>query len=117
MMETQLFEASVSRIGGVPVIGLSGEINGQAQAALDRAYAEAQLAGAPSIVLDFARVDFINSTGIALIVRLVAAAQKSGTTLVASGLSEHYQNIFEITRLTQYIQIYPDVSAALGGKS
>jgi anti-sigma B factor antagonist len=113
-METGVFEASVSRIGGVPVMEMRGEINSFAQQALDRAYHEARASGDAIILLDFQNVDYINSTGIALIVSLLARAQKSDHSLVACGLSQHYQEIFEITRLTQYIRIFPDVQTALG---
>jgi anti-sigma B factor antagonist len=113
MTEIQVFEARVNLIEGTAVVGMQGELNGFAQAALDQAFAQAQLAPGPVILLDFQQVGFINSTGIALIVQLLARAQKRGQTLVACALSQHYQEIFAITRLSQYIQVYPDVFTAL----
>ena len=46
---------------------------------------------ARTVVLDFADVDYINSTGIALIVGLLAKARRSTATVRAFGLSEHYR--------------------------
>ena len=57
------------------------------------------------ILLNFQEVDYINSTGIALIVGLLAQARKSHRRLVVCGLSEHYQEIFRITRLSDFIEI------------
>ena len=97
----------------MPVIELSGEINSFAQAALDEAYSRAEALPGQTILLDFSRVEYINSTGIALIVNLLRQARSHARGLMASGLSEHYQEIFKITRLSDYIPVYPDVDAAL----
>ena len=51
-------------------------------------------------MLDFAAVDYINSTGIALIVSVLARARAERRKVVASGLSPHYREIFDITRLS-----------------
>jgi anti-anti-sigma factor len=87
-----------------PVLELVGDIDSRADAALQAAWDEAA-AGARTVVLDFARTSYINSTGIALIVQLLANARARGITLSARGLSEHYRTIFEITRLADFITI------------
>src|SRR3712207_8427636 len=68
-MPAKHLEASVRQEPGVAVIYLSGEINGFAQEALDAAYAEAEAESPQTILLNFEGVDYINSTGIALIDR------------------------------------------------
>ena len=96
-------EARVYDELGIAVIELSGDLDRDAEAALDDAYA---LAGpADSIVLDFAGVPYINSTGIAVIVGLLARARTNGQKLSARGLTEHYREIFEITRLADFMTI------------
>jgi anti-anti-sigma factor len=50
-------------------------------------------------------VDYINSTGIALIVGLLGKARAAEVPVAASGLSDHYREIFEITRLSDFITI------------
>ena len=57
------------------------------------------------MLLDFTRVGYINSTGIALIVGLLARARKRGQDVRACGLAEHYREIFEITRLSDFMTI------------
>jgi anti-anti-sigma factor len=68
-------------------------------------------AGATRVVLDFGRVDYINSTGIALIVRLLAEARRDHREGVARGLTDHYREIFRITRLSDYHTIADAPSA------
>jgi anti-anti-sigma factor len=88
---------------GTAVIGLVGDIDRDAGGPLDAAYA--QVSDAPEVVLDFTGVSYINSTGIAVIVGLLARARTTGQALVARGLSEHYRRIFEITRLSDFMTI------------
>ncbi len=96
---------TVRQDAGVATLRLEGRIDREALGALDGAYAEAS-AGNPTVVeLDFAGVDYINSTGIALIVGLLGKARSEGKAVRATGLSEHYRHIFEITRLSDFIEI------------
>lgn len=96
------------------IIELHGEINGFAEEGLEAAYAEAQQGDPSTVLLDFGDVDYINSTGIALIVGLLANARKNQQRVLTCGLSAHYEEIFRITRLADFMSIYPDEAAALG---
>ena len=111
-MPTQLFDASVRERSGIAVIDLDGDVNRDAEPALSAAY-DAIARDDRTILLNFADVGFINSTGIAVIVGLLARARKDGRALVVCGLSEHYRSIFEITRLIDFMQIYVSEEAAL----
>ncbi len=98
---------------GVAVLDMTGEINGFAEEALNAAYAEAESSDPKAVLLNFEGVDYINSTGIALIVGLLAKARVSKRPLVAYGLSEHYVEIFEITRLSDFMGVFPDEQSAM----
>ncbi len=89
-----------------PVIELRGEIDGGARETLTAAYDGAPHTG--RLVLDFAAVDYINSTGIALIVGLLARARAERRPVAARGLSDHYREIFEITRIADFMTILAD---------
>jgi anti-sigma B factor antagonist len=116
-MAVRHLEADVRLERGVVVLDLRGEINGFAQEALDAAYAEAESHDPEAILLNFEGVDYINSTGIALIVGLLARARASKRRLLACNLSEHYVEIFEITRLSDYIGVFPDEESAMSETS
>ena len=98
---------------GGAVLGLRREINGFGQEALDAAYAEAEATNPEAIILNFEGVVYINSTGIALIVGLLARARASRRRLLAYGLSDHYVEIFNITRLSDFVSVLPDEESAL----
>ena len=102
---------------GMAAIDLTGEIDGFAKEALDDAYAEAEAQDPKTVLLNFGAVDYINSTGIALIVGLLARARASKRRLAAYGLSEHYVEIFNITRLSDFMSVLPDEESAIGEAS
>lgn len=97
---------------GDTILEMHGDINRAAQADLAEAYAITK-SGSGRLLLDFTDVAFINSTGIALIVQILADCRTTGREVVAFGLTEHYREIFSITRLSDFMTIYSDESAAL----
>ena len=111
----ETLETNVRFENGAAIVDLRGEINANAESALNAAYQVADQANPEVVVLNFREVVYINSTGIALIVGLLAQARKSHRRLVVYGLSEHYQEIFRITRLSDFMQIYSDEPSALAG--
>ena len=112
-MAANILDARIGFQNDIAVIELSGEINAQAEEALTAAYQKAETWKPKRILLDLAKVSYINSTGIALIVSLLGRARKTQTPLMISGLNEHYLEIFRITRLADYFEIFPDEQAAL----
>jgi anti-sigma B factor antagonist len=114
-MPARSLEASVRKQLDIAIVDLHGEINAFGEDALNAAYAEAEALQPPAILLNFSDVDYINSTGIALIVSLLARARKNHRRLLACGLSPHYVEIFQITRLADFLSVYPDEAKALAG--
>lgn len=112
-MPTRTLKASVRHQPSVSVVDLHGEININAEDTLNNAYAEAEQRGLDIILLNFHDVHYINSSGIALIVSLLARARKQHRRLLACGLSDHYVEIFQVTRLSDFLHIFPDEISAL----
>lgn len=106
-MKTQVipFDADVIVGEDKTTLILIGEINGLADKAMNAAYQQAEEGSPKQIELDFNRVEYINSTGIALVVGLLAKARATHVALSAVGLSDHYREIFTITRLSDFIEI------------
>lgn len=110
-MADEAFLAEVGAKGGADLVTLSGIIDRSAQTGMEAAYAEAQSGG--PVVLDFTNVTFISSTGIALIVGLLAKARAAGRPVRAYGLTPHYQEIFRITRLADFIDLFDSQETAV----
>ena len=106
------FRAEVHGTPELATIELRGDVNATAEAALAAAYRQAADLGASAVLLDFGGTAYINSTGIALIVRLLADGRKDRREVRACGLSPHYVEIFQITRLSDYMRIFDDQASA-----
>jgi anti-sigma B factor antagonist len=94
---------------GTTVVRLSGRIDRDAGTAFEEL--AAATSSATDLELDFGDVDYINSTGIAIIVGLLARARSRRTAVHALGLTPHYVHIFEITRLSDFIEIVQPAGA------
>ena len=105
-------EANLRIEGTTAVVELSGDINRAAEPVLNDAYGQAAAAGCTSIILNFGGTEFINSTGIAVIVGILAKARQENRTVSACGLTDHYKHIFEITRLADFMPMFPDEASA-----
>jgi anti-anti-sigma factor len=112
-MSTQQLEASLRMESGMAIIDLHGEIDAKAEEILNGAYAEAESRSPTAILLNFKDVGYINSTGIAYIVGLLARARKTQRKLKAASLSDHYVEIFQITRIADFMKIFPDEASAI----
>jgi len=95
------------------VLDIKGEITGFAEEALMDAYNRAASQGARTICLNFTDLEYMNSSGIGLLVTLLVRVQRQKQKLLAFGLSDHYQQIFGLTRLNEVIGIYPTEADAV----
>jgi anti-sigma B factor antagonist len=88
------------------VIDIKGDITAHSEDVLMDAYARASREGVKAIVLNFSALDYMNSGGIGLLVTLLVRAQRQHQRVLAYGLSDHYRQIFELTRLDEAIAIH-----------
>jgi len=95
------------------ILDIDGEINAYAEDELMDAYNQATDSGVKNIILNFNGLEYMNSSGIGLLVTLLIRVQRRKQQLLAYGLSEHYQQIFELTRLNEAIAIYSTEDEAI----
>ena len=98
---------------GARVIDIKGDITAASEDVLMDAYNRASEPGVRAIVLSFAGLDYMNSGGIGLLVTLLVRAQRQRQRVLAFGLSDHYRQIFELTRLDQAVGIHDSEDEAL----
>ena len=60
------------------------------------------------MLLDLGRCAYINSSGIALVVGLLALCRADGRRLSARGVSAHYRRLFDITRISDHLHVLPE---------
>jgi anti-sigma B factor antagonist len=98
---------------GARAIDITGDITAQSEEVLMSAYSRANESGLKAIVLNFTGLDYMNSGGIGLLVTMLVRAQRAHQKVLAYGLSDHYREIFELTRLDDAVGIHTSEDAAL----
>jgi len=64
------------------------------------------------IVLDFSKVEYINSSGLALIIQVLMQARNTGRSIHAFGLTDHFRKVFTMVGITKYTELHADESSA-----
>ncbi len=95
------------------IIDIQGEVTAFAENVLMDAYSQASTPSTRTIILNFNGLEYMNSSGIGLLVTLLIRVNRERQRLLAFGLSEHYRHIFELTRLDEAISIYATEDEAL----
>ena len=114
-MSVPAITMDVRRVGdSVAVVDIKGDVTAACEPVLMSAYEEAG-ASTSKLVLNFGGLEYMNSGGIGMLVTLLVRANRQRQELAAYGLSEHYREIFELTRLDEAITIYESEESALDG--
>jgi anti-sigma B factor antagonist len=102
---------------GPCIIEIAGDLTPASEPALSEAFARACDGPSRAVLLDFGPLGYMNSGGIGLLVMLLVRAQRDRRQLRAFGLSDHYRQIFELTRLDDAIAIHDHEADALAAAS
>ncbi|HWG20900.1 MAG TPA: STAS domain-containing protein [Terracidiphilus sp.] len=97
----------------VTVLRFEGDIASTSKEAVLGAYQALAKATNKIVLLDFTKVDYINSSGIALVIQMLIEAANSGQKVYAYGLSPHFVKVFTMVGITKYAGLFPDQAAAL----
>jgi anti-anti-sigma factor len=95
------------------IIDIKGEFTGAAENVLMDAYTQASAGNARAIIMNFAGMEYMNSSGIGLLITLLVRIERQKQYLLVYGLQEHYRQIFSLTRLDEAVSIYDSEADAL----
>ncbi|MGH2788521.1 MAG: STAS domain-containing protein [Actinomycetota bacterium] len=98
---------------GSSVIDIKGDLTAACEEVLTEAFNQASTDTTRAVVLNFSGLEYMNSGGIGLLVTLLVRANRQRQKLLAYGLTDHYKQIFELTRLDEAIAIHDDENSAL----
>jgi anti-anti-sigma factor len=105
-------KTKVEQSGDLAVMRFEGDITSTSEEAVLGKY-NGLAAGTNKILLDFSKVPYLNSSGIALVIQLLMAANKAQQKVVCFGLSPHFVKVFTMLGLAKYTSLHADEAAAL----
>jgi len=106
-------EVSVRRQGGLPIVQFNGDVTTFAEDMVQNAYRDVTREGGRNVGLDFGPCNYINSAGIAAIIGMVTEARRQSRRVLVFGLSSHYQKIFRMVGLADYVEMCATEDEAL----
>lgn len=101
------------KLKDVAVLKMEGDVTSFAETDLMGAFDAGLSAGDKKFILDFTKVDYINSSGIAIVIQILSKAKKAEVKVVCCGLTPHFQKVFEMVGLKKYTEILPGREEAL----
>lgn len=104
------------KIDGIGIIALVGDVTSLSEEQVNESYESFTLEGLKTIIFDFALVNYVNSSGIAILIGIINKAKQKGQTISVAGLTPHFQKIFKMVGLTRFIELHESVEKALNGK-
>ena len=85
----------------VSIIDIAGQVTAFAENVLMDAYTEASNETTRAVILNYSELEYMNNSGIGLLVTLLIRAQRRSSSFLAYGLNDHYRQIFDLTRLDE----------------
>ena len=95
------------------ILPLEGEIDLHVSPQIGASLANLIAKKPPQLIVDLSHVTYIDSSGLAVLIEAMQNVSSYGGKFALSGLRESVRPIFEIARLDQIFQIFPDTASAL----
>ena len=106
-------QVSISKKDDVSILNIKGDVTAMTGESIEEAYQKVSKGGAQKILLYFDKDGYINSGGIAILIGIASESRKNGQTIRMTGLSGHFQKIFNMVGLTKYTEIFQTEELAL----
>jgi len=106
-------QVSISQKDEVTIFSITGDVTATTGETIEEAYQKVSTAGAKKILLYFDKDGYINSGGIAILIGIASESKKKEQKIRMTGLSDHFQKIFNMVGLTKYTEIFPTEELAL----
>ena len=97
----------------VIVLGFTGDISSASKEAVLGTYQALKKAPNQKILFNFKGVEYLNSSGISLVIQVLMTASKAGEKVSICGLSPHFVKVFTMVGIPKYASIHTDQAAAL----
>ncbi len=110
-------QQQVTGASGQPVTAIryTGDISSASKDAVVGTYEALDHGAVKQVLLDFKGVEYLNSSGIALVIQVLMSANKAAQKVAICGLTAHFTKVFTMVGITKYATLFADEAAALAG--
>ncbi|MFQ5693690.1 MAG: STAS domain-containing protein [Nitrospinota bacterium] len=110
-----MIEIETEDLGNSALVRVSGEVDMSNSPKMRDSLMDLTKKGISTIVIDLAGVNYMDSSGIATLVEGLQETMSYGGKFRLAGLSPKVQQVFELARLQEVFEIFPDVAGATEG--
>lgn len=111
-----LFDVVTTEVGAWSVVSVTGELDVATAPRLRQEVHRLTGGGHVRLVLDLSGVEFLDSTGLGVVVGALKRVRTHGGALRVVAPPEHVRRVLELTRLDQILALYPDARAAVAAE-
>jgi anti-sigma B factor antagonist len=102
------FDVTITEQGDTVRVSLKGELDISSAPRLEDDLSRIEADEPATIVLDLSGLDFMDSTGLRLLIGADSRAREAGRRLVLIQGNEMVQRVLRVTRLDERLEIVPD---------
>jgi anti-anti-sigma factor len=110
---SQETKISLQQNGDIIIFDIKGDVTSFSEPVFHEAYQNANNENISKILLKFYENVYINSGGIAVLIQLLAVTKRNNQKIFITGLSSHFQKIFNMVGITKFAKIYTTVEETI----
>jgi anti-sigma B factor antagonist len=105
-------KAKVDLENDLAILRFEGDITSASRDQVLGTYKDLPKGGLKHILIDFTKVPYLNSSGIALVIQMIMAAKAESQSVRCFGLTAHFKKVFTMVGISKYATLYDDETAA-----
>ncbi len=99
---------------GVVILAVDGNLDGEGTQALEEQVLSLLESGSTKLLFDFSSLDYINSSGLRVLVLAYQRLRKDSGVVAICGVKDYIQEVFEVSGYDKIFPLYPARADALG---
>ncbi|WP_196772822.1 STAS domain-containing protein [Pseudodesulfovibrio alkaliphilus] len=104
-----------SKENGITVLAVDGNLDAEGTQALEEKVLALLEAGETSLLFDFSGLDYINSSGLRILVLAYQRLKKASGRVAICGVRDYIQEVFEVSGYDKIFPLFRDRAGAMSG--
>jgi anti-sigma B factor antagonist len=104
-----------SKENGIFILAVDGNLDAEGTQAMEEKVLALLEAGETSLLFDFSRLDYINSSGLRVLVLAYQRLKKASGRVAICGIKDYIQEVFEVSGYDKIFPLFPDRDGAMTG--
>jgi anti-anti-sigma factor len=101
-------------IQSFPIIFLGGYITSDTEQLLEETYhAIMDQIKTKILIFDFSKINYINSSGISSLLKIIHIHHEANGGLIFTGLSDYFRKVMDIVELTDNVKVFETIDMAI----